>query len=145
MQKKVQGKSPKAKVKIPLHEAMEEYLLSRPSSDIPSAPVFPELHNTPGSGKSGLSMAFKRIMERAGIAAGVIRERKGTAGRSVSALSFHSLRHSFNSALANAGVPQELRMKLTRHSSADMNTVYSHHELETIRAAVRTIGRLPKN
>jgi hypothetical protein len=26
-----------------------------------------------------------------------------------------------------------------------MNTVYSHHELETIRAAVRTIGRLPKN
>jgi hypothetical protein len=26
-----------------------------------------------------------------------------------------------------------------------MNTLYSHHELETIRAAVRTIGRLPKN
>jgi integrase len=145
VQKKVQGKSPKAKVKIPLHEGLEEYLLSRPSNDAPSAPLFPELHNKPGSGKSGLSMAFKRIMERAGIAAGVIRERKGIAGRSVSALSFHSLRHSFNSALANAGVPQELRMKLTGHSSADMNTVYSHHELETIRAAVRTIGRLPKS
>ena len=145
VQKKVQGKSRKAKVKIPLHEALEEYLLSRPSSDTPSAPVFPELHHKPGSGKSGLSMAFKRIMERAGIPAGVIRERRGAAGRSVSALSFHSLRHSFNSAMANAGVPQELRMKLTGHSSADMNTVYSHHEFETIRAVVRTIGRLPKN
>jgi hypothetical protein len=49
VQKKVQGKSPKAKVKIPLHEGLEEYLLSRPSSDAPSAPVFPELHNKPGN------------------------------------------------------------------------------------------------
>src|ERR1700730_6353721 len=31
----------------------------------------------PGAGKSGLSMAFKRIMDKAGIAAGVIRERGG--------------------------------------------------------------------
>jgi len=89
-------------------------------------------------------MAFKRIMDRAGICAGVIRERGGTAGRSVSALSFHSLRHSFNSALAKAGVSQELRMKLTGHSSVDMNTLYSHHELETIRNAVKTLPRLPK-
>jgi hypothetical protein len=66
----------------------EEYLLSRPISDAPNAPVFPELHDKPGSGKSGLSMAFKRIMAKAGIDAGVIRERTGTAGRSVSALSF---------------------------------------------------------
>jgi integrase len=63
---------------------------------------------------------------------------------SVSALSFHSLRHSFNSALANYGVSQELRMKLTGHSSAEMNTLYSHHELQTIRTAVQTLPRLPK-
>jgi integrase len=72
------------------------------------------------------------------------RERNGAAGRSVSALSFHSLRHSFNSALANAGVSQELRQKLTGHASADMNTVYTHHDLETIRTAVQTLPRLPK-
>jgi len=144
VQKKVQGKSHKAKVRIPLHEALEEYLGSRPSSNSTNAPVFPELHDKPGSGKSGLSMAFRRIMERTGIEAGVIRERKGFAGRSVSSLSFHSLRHSFNSALANAGVSQELRQKLTGHASAEMNTLYTHHELETIRAAVQTIGRLPK-
>ncbi len=143
IQRKVEGKTPKARVKIPIHPVLAEYLLSRPIRAL-SAPVFPELHDKPGAGKSGLSMAFKRIMDKAGIAAGVIRERGGTAGRSVSALSFHSLRHSFNSALAKAGVSQELRMKLTGHSSVDMNTLYSHHELETIRNAVKTLPRLPK-
>jgi integrase len=145
MQKKTKGKTPKAKVEIPIHDALEEYLLSRPISDAPTAPLFPELHDKPGSGKSGLSMAFKRIMAKAGIDAGVIRERTGTAGRSVSALSFHSLRHSFNSALANAGVNQELRQKLTGHASADMNTIYTHHELETIRTAIKTLPRLPES
>jgi integrase len=83
-------------------------------------------------------------MQRAGIDGGIIRERRGAAGRSVSALSFHSLRHSFNSALANAGVSQELRQKLTGHASEAMNTLYTHHELQTIRNAVASISRLPK-
>jgi integrase len=143
-QKKTEGKSPKAKVKIPIHPELEEYLISGPLSDNPNAPVFPQLHQKPGSGKSGLSMAFKRIMQRAGIDGGIIRERRGAAGRSVSALSFHSLRHSFNSALANAGVSQELRQKLTGHASEAMNTLYTHHELQTIRNAVASISRLPK-
>jgi integrase len=82
-------------------------------------------------------------MERAGIDAGVLRERRGEKGRSVSALSFHSLRHSFNSAMAHAGVPQELRQKLTGHATAEMNTLYTHHELQTIRHAVSAIPRLP--
>jgi len=144
MQKKTKGKTPKSKVEMPIHEALEEYLLSGPISDTPNAPVFPQLYNKPGSGKSGLSMAFKRLMARAGIDEGKIRERNGAAGRSVSALSFHSLRHSFNSALANAGVSQELRQKLTGHASADMNTIYTHHDLEAIRTAVQTLPRLPK-
>jgi integrase len=50
------------------------------------------------------------------------------------------LRHSFNSALANAGVSQELRMKLTGHSTAAVNTRYTHHELAPLREAV---GRVP--
>jgi hypothetical protein len=40
-------------------------------------------------------------------------------------------------------VSQELRQKLTGHASADMNALYTHHELETIRTAIETIGRLP--
>jgi integrase len=54
------------------------------------------------------------------------------------------LRHSFNTALANAGVSQELRMKLTGHSSVEMNAHYSHHELGTVRKAIESISRLPR-
>ncbi len=59
--------------------------------------------------------------------------------RSRASLTFHSLRHSFNSAMANAGVSQEIRMKLTGHSSAEMNKGYTHHELEPLRAAIAVI------
>jgi Phage integrase family. len=83
-------------------------------------------------------MAFKRIMERAKIKGRLLREANG-AGRSQSSLSFHSLRHSFNSAMANAGVLSEVRQKLTGHSSAKMNAQYTHHELEELRAAVSVI------
>jgi hypothetical protein len=34
--------------------------------------------------------------------------------------------------------------KLTGHASADMNIIYTHHELETIRSAIKTLPRLPK-
>ena len=67
----------------------------------------------------------------------VLRQRaEGSAGRTQSSLSFHSLRHSFNSALANAGVAQELRQKLTGHASKAMNAKYTHHEIDALRGAV---------
>ena len=69
----------------------------------------------------------------------LIRLKSGGQGRTVRTLSFHSLRYSFNSAMANAGVSQEIRMKLTGHVSPEMNKGYTHHELEPLRAAVRAI------
>jgi integrase len=132
-----------ARIEIPIHTGLKKFLPSRPPSDNPKTPVFPELYSKPGAGKSGLSMAFKAIMEKAGMAPGVLRERKGKAGRNVSVLSFHSLRHSFNSALAAAGVSQELRIKLTGHATPSANAGYTHHELETIRTALESISKLP--
>jgi integrase len=76
-------------------------------------------------------------MEKAGIEGKIIRHAEG--GRATSNLSFHSLRHSFNSAMANAGVSQEIRQKLTGHASADMNARYTHHELEPLRVAIAAI------
>jgi integrase len=81
-------------------------------------------------------------MERAGIDDGVARKKDGKLGRNVSRLSFHSLRHSFNSAMANADVPLEIR-KLTGHASKDMNKHYTHLELATVRRAVESISRFP--
>jgi integrase len=132
------------KVVVTIHPDLEDHLLSLKMSDDPQAPVFPEVAGKAGPGRNGLSMTFKRIMLAAGIESAKARERAGKAGRSLSALSFHSLRHSFNSALANAGVSQELRQKLTGHASAEINDHYTHHEVETLRRAVEAIPRLPK-
>lgn len=131
-----------AKIKIPIAEDLHSYLMTLPMKDGSKAAVFPTLHGKTSAGKSGLSMAFGRLMERAGIEQGTIRERGKGAGRKVSARSFHSLRHSFNTVLTNSGVPQELRMKLTGHSSVEMNAVYSHHELALIRGALEHLPRL---
>jgi integrase len=130
-------------VQVPIHQDLYEYLLELPCSDRPKKPVFPKLFDKPGAGKSGLSMSFKRLMERAGIDDGVARKKDGKLGRNVSRLSFHSLRHRFNSAMANADVPLEIRQKLTGHASRDMNRHYTHLELATVRRAVESISRLP--
>ena len=130
-------------VQIPIHQDLYEYLVELPGSDRPKRPVFSKLFDKPGAGKSGLSMSFKRLMERAGIDDGVARKKDGKLGRNVSRLSFHSLRHSFNSAMANADVPLEIRQKLTGHASQDMNKHYTHLELEKVRRAVESISRLP--
>jgi integrase len=127
-------------VTVPIHPQFAAWLKNQ-TRGIGKAPVFPTLAGKSGAGKSGLSMQFKRIMERAGIRGRILREAAG-AGRSQSSLSFHSLRHTFNAALANAGVAVEIRQKLTGHTSPEMNAVYTHHELEPLRAAVATIPSL---
>lgn len=126
----------------PMHPALEAHLLSLPSPDSEKAFVFPKLAGKDTAGKSGLSQTFGRIMAKARIAGETIAEAKGK-GRTVKSLSFHSLRHAFNSTMANAGVSQELRMKLTGHASEDVNRGYTHHELQPLREAVAkmpTIG-----
>jgi integrase len=131
-----------AVVHLPLHSELAEWLFEQ-TRGIGNAPVFPALCGKTGGGKSGLSNAFRRIMERAGIVGRVLRQRKPDgAGRTQSSLSFHSLRHSFNSALANAGVAQEVRQKLTGHASKAMNTKYTHHEIDKLREAVAMLPNL---
>ena len=124
-------------VTVPIHPQFASWL-QRQTRGIGKAPVFPTLAGKSGAGKSGLSMQFKRIMERAGIRGRALREAAG-AGRSQSSLSFHSLRHTYNAALANAGVPVEIRQKLTGHTSAEMNAIYTHHELAPLRTAIGLI------
>jgi integrase len=135
------GKTQKDVV-VPIHPQLDTWFKEQ-TRGIGKAPVFPTLAGKAGGGKSGLSMAFKRIMGQARITGRLLRKATGV-GRSQSSLSFHSLRHSFNSAMANAGVAPEIRQKLTGHSSADMNQVYTHHEIESLRAAVAVIPSLSR-
>lgn len=69
-----------------------------------------------------LSTQFTRIMERAGVARDIVE-----AGDVVKRRSFHSLRHSFTSWLAEADVHADVRQKLTGHSSAGVHARYTHH------------------
>jgi integrase len=125
----------KKPVTVPLHPQLERELLKKPG--IGKTPIFPSLAGKGTGGRLGLSGRFAAVMEKAGIEGKVTQHAKG--GRALSNLTFHSLRHSFNSAMANAGVSQEVRQQLTGHASAEMNKVYTHHELEALRAAVATV------
>ena len=64
-------------------------------------------------------------MRRAGIAAHADGEKA----------SFHSLRHTFNSRLSGAGVPQETIMRLAGHLNAATSSRYTH-DTESLRRAV---------
>jgi integrase len=94
-----------AKIKVPIHSELLDYLLSRSVPDDGRKPVFPKLYHLRGPGKTGLSMSFKRLMDRAGIDGGIARQKTGKAGRNVSLLSFHSLRHSFRVRSPMPGCP----------------------------------------
>jgi integrase len=121
-------------ITIPLHPQLEREFRRKPG--IGKALIFPSLAGKQTGGAQGLSRQFTAIMKKAGIDG----TRTRTSGRrAVSRLSFHSLRHSFNSELANRGVSQEIRQKLTGHSSAAINRVYTHHELEPLRTAIAVI------
>src|SRR5262249_14128783 len=88
-------------VTIPIHPELENYLLELAAPDSDKVFVFPKLAGRTTGGHSGLSMTFSRIMARARIAGAVLHKpKKGGLGRTVRTLTFHSLRHSFNSAMA---------------------------------------------
>jgi integrase len=127
----------KRPVTLPLHPQLEHELLKR--AGIGKAAMFPALAGKGTGGRHGLSGRFAAIMEKAGIEA---KRTQASGGRTLSNLSFHSLRHSFNSAMANAGIAQEIRQKLTGHMSAETNKIYTHHELEPLRVAVAAIPSL---
>ncbi len=125
-------------VTAPLHPDLKEHLMKM-AGDNPRAPLCPALQRRSVGGRKGLSVTFTNIMRDAGIGQHQVKG-KGKEGRKFSKLSFHSLRHTFTSALANAGIPAEVRQKLTGHADAAMHQKYTHLELEPLQAA---IAKLP--
>jgi integrase len=68
--------------------------------------------------------------------------KSGSAGRNVSARSFHSLRHSFVTALARANVAVELRLKLGGDASEGQSLHYTHPEFAALREAIEKLPGL---
>lgn len=121
-------------VTLPLHPELSAFLLDLPAPDNPDAPLTPTLARDAGT-RAKTSKAFARLMRAAGIenevAAG-----QGERKRKINALSFHALRHSLVSHLANAGVAAETRMKISAHSDARSHGAYTHLELKSLAAAL---------
>jgi integrase len=133
-----QQKKTGKKVQVPMTEDLEEHLQFL-SEFIESPYVCPELAERGSGGAHGLSESFGRIVKRAQIDSQRI---KGKGKIHFNRLTFHSLRHSFNSTMAEAGVSQEVRMKLTGHSSFDMNTRYTHTSIKPLEDAVSHLPSL---
>jgi integrase len=128
-----------ATLTLPIHSSFIAWL-KKQQRGIGAAPVFPTLINKGGAGKSGLSMAFKRLMEKAKVAAGVAREAdQAGRGRSTSQKSFHSLRHFAATQLAEAGVRAEVARQITGHTDADTHAGYINADLDSLRLAVKSI------
>ena len=123
------------RLEVPLHPRLMSWLNTRtPGTD--AEPLFPALFNVRVGGIKCLSSQFVAIMEAGNIDRRNVR--KGTKGgqRAQHARSFHALRHSLTSTLANADVSEEIRRRITGHDSAAVHSGYTHHERETLARAV---------
>lgn len=99
-------------VRIPISKPLKKWIGDR------KGPLFPTL-----SQKSPQSLwyHFGLIMERAGVPKAVV-----VAGKEAKR-SFHSLRHSFTTWLAEADIHPDVRKKLTGHSTDEAHGRYTHH------------------
>lgn len=129
-------------ITVPMHPELEAELSAMTGADgSPEAFVFASLAGKTSAGRSGLSMTFSRMMERAGVDSAVKREKSGK-GRTVRARTFHALRHSFVTSLANAGVSFEHRKLLAGHVEDAMTANYTHDQTDQLRKSVEKLPGL---
>ena len=121
---------------LPLHPTLRRHL-EKIAGDTAGA-ITPKLAGQAIDGRSGLSRQFLNIVNEAGLGAPEGAKLEGNRRR-FTAKTFHSLRHGFVSAMANEGVSKELRMKLAGHTSEDVATCYTHHEMARLSEAINTI------
>ncbi len=123
------------KVTVPMHYHVIEHLKYKATFGTTGF-LCPKLANKGPGGKHGLSESFKRIVKKAGLDPMTV---QGKGMRNFTKRTFHSLRHSFNSMLANVGISDEIRMKLTGHRSKAMNERYTHLQMDTLKNAVTAV------
>ncbi len=125
-----------SRIQIPIHPALLEHLeaLASRAGDQLAAYLTPSLAEAETGGAHGLSRQFAAIMREAGVSAG--KTSSGTR-RNQNERGFHSLRHTFISALAAADIPAELRMKLSGHADLKSHTGYTHTETSQLAEALR--------
>lgn len=123
-------------VKIPIHPTLKVYLESLKHQ---TGDVFPKLSQMGLSGRLGASTVFTKIMATAGVSRG---KSQNNGSKKNYERSFHSLRHTLISWLANSNVSPEVRMKIVGHSNEDIHALYTHIEDNTLTIAMGGIPLL---
>lgn len=127
-------------VAVPLHPDLQAHLEGLAGKITPEGYVMPSLAGLESGGKRGRSRQCHQLMHDAGVDR---REVTNPAGCKLAKRSFHSLRNTFVSDLANSGSNPEIRRRLTVHKTASVHDLYNHFKRETPRPAVHAIPSLP--
>jgi integrase len=121
-------------VRIPLFPALAA-ILSETPPERRRGKIFPALAAEYKRDSSYAARRVKRIFEAAGI------ETQAETGRGRKAVSvgFHSLRHTFVSLCANAGVPLHIVQAIVGHTNAAMTAHYFHVSDDALQGAVAVL------
>ena len=84
-----------------------------------------------------MSTSFSRLMEEAKVP-----KKVNLPGGKEGTRSFHSLRHFYVSASANAQVPEDVRKILAAHKSGSVHQIYTHHDKDTLRAGINSLPKI---
>ena len=122
-------------VTIPVHPELAVAL----SGGGPKGPVLPQIAELYASGRWRVSARIGGIFRAAGIVTSV---RICGRRRLTPEATFHSLRHTFVSFAANAGVPLHVVQSIVGHSSPAMTRHYYHESIDALRCAVDAIPAL---
>ena len=134
-------------VTIPIHPALGAALVAPQSKDegegerrmVFTGPVLPGIAEMYGRARWRVSHELSRIFKQANIQTSVRLE--GRRRRTPEA-TFHSLRHTFVSFAANAGVPLHIVQSIVGHESTAMTRHYYHENLTALKSAVAAIPTL---
>ena len=123
-------------VTIPIHKALGAALLETQTLIGPVLPTIAEMYKR---GRWLVSQELSRIFKAANIVTSVrIEGRKNKTPEAT----FHSLRHTFVSFSANAGVPLHIVQSIVGHESTAMTRHYYHENLTALQQAVNAIPSL---
>ena len=130
-------------VTIPIHPKLGAELLAgirdRGSGISLAGPVLPMIAELYARSRWRVNHELAKIFRAARIETSVRIE--GRRYRTPEA-TFHSLRHTFVSFAANAGVPLHVIQSIVGHESTAMTRHYYHEDLEALKSAVAVIPRL---
>ena len=130
-------------VTIPIHPSLLAELVERGTGngerETAGGSVLPEIASQYRTCHWRIDHALKAILEDAGIAASVKIEGRRSATPDAT---FHSLRHTFVSFSANAGVPLPVVASIVGHTSTAMTRHYYHENEDALRRAVEAVPSL---